>query len=75
MLEEAGAQYERHRVDTKNNQQRLPEYLKLNPKAVAHTHLTMPTTLTEGPAIMGYIAQTYPVLCPRRLFAGVPHCP
>lgn len=60
VLEEAGAQYERHRVDTKNNQQRSPEYLKLNPKGRVPTLVTNRGTLTESPVIMGYIAQTFP---------------
>lgn len=60
VLEEAGAEYERHRVDTKNNQQRSPEYLKINPKGRVPTLVTDRGTLTESPVIMGYIAQTFP---------------
>jgi glutathione S-transferase len=60
VLEEAGAQYERHRVDTKNNQQRSPEYLKINPKGRVPTLVTDRGILTESPVIMGYIAQTFP---------------
>ena len=60
VLEEAGPKYERHRVDTKNNQQRTPEYLKLNPKGRVPTLVTDRGILTESPVIMGYIAQTFP---------------
>lgn len=60
VLEEAGPEYERHRVDTKNNQQRTPEYLKLNPKGRVPTLVTDRGILTESPVIMAYIAQTFP---------------
>ncbi len=60
VLEEAGAEYERQRVDTKNNQQRTPEYLKINPKGRVPALATDRGILTESPVILGYIAQTFP---------------
>ncbi len=59
-LEEAGPKYELHRVDMKSNQQRSPEYLKLNPKGRVPTLVTDRGILTESPVILGYIAQTFP---------------
>ena len=59
-LEEAGAEYEAVRVDFKANAQRAPEYLAINPKGRVPSLVTSDGILTETPAILAFIAQTYP---------------
>lgn len=59
-LEAAGADYEARRLDFSKNEQRSPDYLKLNPKGRVPTLVTDRGILTETPAILAYIAQTHP---------------
>ncbi|MCC0060492.1 MAG: glutathione S-transferase family protein [Rhodobiaceae bacterium] len=59
-LEEAGAEYEPVRLDFRNAQQRTPEYLAVNPKGRVPALVTDRGILTETPATLAYIAQTYP---------------
>jgi glutathione S-transferase len=60
-LEEPGAEYEAVRVDFKANAQRAPpEYLGINPKGRVPSLVTSDGILTETPAILAFIAQTYP---------------
>ncbi|APG90337.1 glutathione S-transferase family protein [Sinorhizobium americanum] len=59
-LEEAGASYEAHRVDFSKAEQTKPEYLAVNPKGRVPALVTDRGTLTETPAILTYIAQTFP---------------
>lgn len=59
-LEEAGAEYELVRVDFATNAQREPEYLAINPKSRVPALATDRGVITEAPAILTYIAQTYP---------------
>lgn len=59
-LEQAGATYEARRVDFATNQQRSPEYLRLNPKGRVPALVTERGILTETPAILIYIAQSFP---------------
>jgi len=59
-LEEAGADYKAERIDFKTNQQQSPEYLKINPKGRVPALVTDDGVLTETPAILAYIAQTFP---------------
>src|SRR5689334_11148815 len=59
-LEEAGADYTAVRLDFKANQQQSPDYLKLNPKGRVPALVTDRGILTENPAILAYIAQTFP---------------
>src|SRR6266705_6053675 len=59
-LEEAGAPYTTERLDFKANQQNSPEYLKVNPKGRVPTLVTDRGTLTETPAMLAYIAQSFP---------------
>jgi glutathione S-transferase len=59
-LEEAGADYQAVRVDFANQEQRGPEYLKINPKGRVPALVTDRGVLTETPAILLYIAQTHP---------------
>jgi glutathione S-transferase len=59
-LEEAGASYTTERLDFKSNQQSSPEYLKLNPKGRVPTLVTDHGILTETPAMLAFIAQSFP---------------
>lgn len=59
-LEEAGAGYEAVRLDFSAGEQRKPEYLKINPKGRVPALITDRGILTETPAILAYIAQTFP---------------
>ena len=59
-LEEAGAPYELMRLNFKADDQMKPEYLKVNPKGRVPALVTDRGTLTESPAILAYIAQTFP---------------
>ena len=59
-LEFAGARYEAVRLDFKSQQQRTPEYLKVNPKGRVPALVTDRGALTETPALLQYIAQTHP---------------
>ena len=59
-LEEAGAAYEIVRLNFKNEDQKKPDYLKINPKARVPALVTDRGIITETPAILLYVAQTYP---------------
>ena len=59
-LEESGAKYDAVKVDFSKNQQRTPEYLKINPKGRVPALVTDHGILTETPAILAYVAQTNP---------------
>jgi glutathione S-transferase len=59
-LEEAGADYTAERVNFAANQQQSPEYRAINPKGRVPAIVTEHGVLTETPAILAYIAQTYP---------------
>jgi glutathione S-transferase len=59
-LEEAGAAYTAERLDFKNNQQTSPEYLAVNPKGRVPALVTDRGILTETPAILAFIAQSFP---------------
>jgi glutathione S-transferase len=59
-LEEAGADYTTDRIDMKANQQNSPDYLAINPKGRVPALVTDQGVLTETPAILAYIAQTFP---------------
>jgi glutathione S-transferase len=59
-LEEAGATYEAVRLSFKNEDQKKPDYLKINPKARVPSLVTDRGVLTETPALLIYIAQTFP---------------
>ena len=59
-LEEARAKYETVRLNFANNDQRKPEYLKVNPKGRVPALVTDQGILTETPAILAYIAQSFP---------------
>lgn len=59
-LEQAGADYEAVRIDFKKEEQKAPEFLKVNPKARVPALVTERGVLTETPAILAFIAQSYP---------------
>jgi glutathione S-transferase len=59
-LEDSGAAYEAKRLNFAENEQRKPEYLKINPKSRVPALVTDQGILTETPAILVYIAQSFP---------------
>lgn len=59
-LEQAGAAYETVRVDFAAGDQRKPAYVAINPKARVPSLVTDRGVLTETPAILVYIAQSFP---------------
>ncbi len=59
-LAESGADYQVERVSFADNQQRSPEFLAINPKGRVPALITDRGVLTETPAILGYIAQSFP---------------
>jgi glutathione S-transferase len=59
-LAEAGAPYTTEKVDFKTNQQNSPEYLGINPKGRVPSLVTDRGILTETPAMLAYIAQSFP---------------
>src|SRR4051812_2953875 len=59
-LEEAGAAYTTERLDFKANQQNSPEYLAINPKGRVPSLVTDRGVLTETPAMLAFIAQSFP---------------
>ncbi len=59
-LEDSGAAYEAKRLNFAENEQRKPEYLKVNPKSRVPALVTDQGVLTETPAILVYIAQCFP---------------
>ena len=59
-LEEAGAPYSVEVLSFKNNQQSSAEYLKINPKGRVPALATDHGVLTETPAILAFIAQSFP---------------
>jgi glutathione S-transferase len=59
-LEEAGASYTTNRLDFKANQQQSPDYLKINAKGRVPALVTDKGVITETPAILAFIAQSFP---------------
>jgi glutathione S-transferase len=59
-LEEAGADYVGRRIDFSKAEQRSPEYLKINPKGRVPALVCPRGVLTETPALLAYIAQSFP---------------
>jgi len=60
VLEEVGADYAVKRIDFASAQQRSPEYLKINPKGRMPALVTDRGILTETPAMLVYVAQSFP---------------
>jgi glutathione S-transferase len=59
-LEEANADYDAVPVDLAGGQQRTPKFLALNPKGRVPILITERGILTENPAILAFIAQSFP---------------
>ena len=59
-LEEAGAAYETVRMSFASGDQKNPAYLAINPKARVPALVTDRGILTETPAILAFIAQSFP---------------
>ena len=59
-LEEAGAAYEIVRLSFQTEDQKKPGYLAINAKARVPSLVTDKGVLTETPAILAFIAQSYP---------------
>jgi glutathione S-transferase len=59
-LLDAGASYELKRIDFGRTEQRSPAYLEINPKARVPAMITPRGVLTETPAILAFIAQSFP---------------
>jgi glutathione S-transferase len=59
-LEDAGAEYEAIRIDFASEEQRTPAYLRINPKGRVPALATPQGILTETPALLAWVAQTYP---------------
>jgi glutathione S-transferase len=59
-LAEADAPYTTERLDFKSNQQSSPAYLAINPKGRVPALVTDRGILTETPAMLAFIAQSFP---------------
>ncbi|MDF3075275.1 MAG: gst1 [Alphaproteobacteria bacterium] len=59
-LIDAGAPYELKRLSFAAEDQRKPDYIRLNPKARVPTLVTEHGVLTETPALLAYVAQRFP---------------
>jgi len=60
LLEEVGADYATVRIDFGKTEQRSPEYLKVNPKGRMPALVTDQGILTETPAMLVFVAQSFP---------------
>ena len=59
-LEDAGADYSTVRISFAAQEQRKPEYFAINPKGRVPALVTDRGILTETPAILAFIAQSFP---------------
>jgi glutathione S-transferase len=59
-LNDAGATYSTARISFADDEQRKPEYLAINPKARVPALVTANGILTETPAMLAFIAQSFP---------------
>lgn len=59
-LIDAGAGYELRLIDFASEAQRQPDYLEVNPKGRVPALITDRGILTETPAILAYVAQSFP---------------
>jgi glutathione S-transferase len=59
-LEEAGAPFTLRRIDFSKAEQKSPAYLAINPKARVPAIVTPRGVLTETPAMLAFIAQSFP---------------
>lgn len=59
-LEDAGAKYELKRINFRENEQQSPAYLAINAKGRVPAMVTPHGVLTETPAMLTFIAQSFP---------------
>lgn len=59
-LEDAGANYTTERISFSAEQQKSPEFMAINPKARVPAMVTERGVLTETPAMLAFIAQSFP---------------
>lgn len=59
-LEDAGAVYQTIQLSFDSDDQRKPDYLAINPKGRVPSLVTDRGVLTETPALLLYVAQSYP---------------
>ncbi len=59
-LEDAGADYRLHRIDFGKEEQRSAAFLAINPKGRVPALATPRGILTETPAMLAFVAQSYP---------------
>lgn len=59
-LEDAGAAYELKRIDFSRTEQKSADYLAINPKARVPALVTLHGVLTETPAMLAFVAQSFP---------------
>ena len=59
-LLDAGAKFRAHRLDMATKEHQQPEYLKVNPKARVPALVTENGILTETPAMLAFVAQSFP---------------
>jgi glutathione S-transferase len=59
-LVDAGAAYTLRRIDFSKTEQQSLEYLAINPKARVPSLITARGVLTETPAMLAFVAQSYP---------------
>lgn len=60
MLEEVGAPYRKILVDFEKNEQKAPDFLKINPMGKLPTIVHRGTVVTETAAIIAYLADAFP---------------
>ena len=60
-LEDAAAEYSTVRISFAADEQRKPEYLTINPKGRVPALVTDRGILTETPAMLAFIAQSFPL--------------
>ena len=60
VLEHIGADYEAEKLNLRENDQNAPGYLAINPKGRVPALITDQGILTETPALLLYLAQTFP---------------
>ena len=59
-LEEAGNAYEAQAIDLSKGEQKTPAYLAVNPAGVTPALATDKGVITQNPAILAYVAQSFP---------------
>ena len=65
-LEESGAKYDSQTISFAKNEQRSPEYLKINPRGRVPALVVDEGTIVENTAILDYVAAKYaPQLMPK----------